>query len=562
LSAFATCGDGFFDIVLEGAKLDAITISDVYLTNGPRYFQQDSIAAMTMVPYIETSTLSEALIVISGDSCFVTAVSERRGIVPNNTKVKGSPHTLIELRSLNCFVSASSYVWRRSPTTRSVRDVVQFSSGDWNCRWETDLGWKVHSITEWSFRRTPEAGRHILVAVAVGRPTRFDEFAPPGSMRGRLHLLSAPTVGGAGHTNVVHTRLFDAPVTAIATYGDTDLVLCSGTKVYFLEHDTTTSKLVFCMGHLHVAKALTDYIYRFNEICHFVMHSPGIRVTTAPPHIHITTERDSTLTLQLVNSSTEPNSRMLCNVARGDGARQSTSHTTINVSRDDHTTLSFNLTSALGGDLVGLRVPDPSQPPRVATHDTLFTAKLFRSVMRIVEANVRPPWKPVRKTSGVLKDDLVGITLDGTVLGFAILDERTTHRLRWVQRLCQRHPDIGPFIYTKPPTFTQNGSTKAVPVVLPPPGFETPSGHAGPSNGEVVRRSRGHRPSDMHVDGDFLVRLLAKDGVKLLNSILDTEAQKTIHDPISSWVRDNLEAQKAEVENLIAEATAAVDRWW
>ena len=279
-----------------------------------------------------------------------------------------------------------------------------------------------------------------------------------------------------------------------------------------------------------------------------------MRVTTAPPHIHITTERDSTLTLQLIDSSNEPDSRMLRNVARGDGARQSISHTTIDIPHGDNATLSFNLTSTLGGDLVGLRIPDPSQPPRVAAHDTLFTANLFRSIMRIVEAKVRPPWKPVRRTSGVLKDDLVGITLDGTVYGFAILDERTANRLRWVQRLCQRNPDISPFTYTRLPTFTQNGSAKAVPVVLPPPGFERPS--------DIARRPKRHRPSDMHVNGDFLVRLLAKDGVQLLNEILDTEATKEIHDPISSWVRDNLEAQKAEVEDLITEATAAVDRWW
>jgi hypothetical protein len=308
--------------------------------------------------------------------------------------------------------------------------------------------------------------------------------------------------------------------------------------------------------------ASADCISRFDEVCHFVMHSPGMRVTTSPPHIHITTERDSTLTLQLVSNPSEPDSRMLCNVARGDGARLSTSHTTIDMSRDDRTTSSFNLTSTLGGELVGLRIPDPSQPPRVATHDTLFTAELSRSVMRIVEAKVRPPWKSVRQTSGVLKDDLVGITLDGTLYGFAILDERTTHRLRWVQRLCQRNPDIAPYIYNKLPTVTQNGSTRAIPIVLPPPGFETLAITAGSSSGETVRRSRRHRPSDMHVDGDFLVRLLAKDGVKQLHSILDTEAQKKIHDPISSWIRDNLEAQKAEVETLIAEATAAVDRWW
>jgi hypothetical protein len=292
------------------------------------------------------------------------------------------------------------------------------------------------------------------------------------------------------------------------------------------------------------------------------MHSPGIRVTTAPPHIHITTERDSTLTLQLVLNANDLNSKMLRNVARGDGARQSTSHTTIDISHDDNTKMSFNLTSTLSGDLVGLRVPDPSQPPRVATHDTLFAAKLFRSVMRVVEAKVRPPWKPVRKTPAVLEDDLVGITLDGTILGLAILDEKTTHRLRWVQRLCQRNPDIAPFTFSTLPMFTQSGSTKAVPVVLPPHGFETSSDSIPTTSENMTRRSRRHRPSDMHVNGDFLVRLLAEDGVALLNSILDTEAEKEVHDPISSWVRDNLEAQKAEVESLIAEATAAVDRWW
>lgn len=308
--------------------------------------------------------------------------------------------------------------------------------------------------------------------------------------------------------------------------------------------------------------ALTDRISRFDEVCNFVMHSPGIRVTTAPPHIHITTERDSTLTLQLVDNPSNPNSKLLRNVARGDGARQSTSHTTIDILHADHTTSSFNLTSTLNGELVGLRVPDPNQPPRIATHDTLFTAKLCRSVMRIVEARVRPPWKPVHRTSGVLKDDLVGITTDGTVYGFAILDEKTTNRLRWLQRLCQRNPDICPFTYSTPPTVTRNGYVKAVPVVLPPPSFENPADSGRDVGGAVLRTHGRHRPSDMHVDGDFLVRLLEQESVELLTSILDVEAKKKVHDPISSWVRDNLEAQKAEVETLIAEARAAVDRWW
>jgi len=233
---------------MNDAKLDAITISDVYLTDGPHHFQQDPVAAMTMVPYVETSTLSEALFVISGDCCFVTAVSGRQGIVPSNSKVHGSPHTLIDLRSLNRFVSASSYVWKRSSTTRAVKDVVQFSSGDWNCSWETDIGWKVHSMIEWSFRRTPDATqRHVLVAVAVGRATRLGEAASSKSTNGRMYLLRPPAVGGKADKCVLHVKEFETPVTAMATYGETGLVLCSGEKVYFSEYDIETSKLVFCM---------------------------------------------------------------------------------------------------------------------------------------------------------------------------------------------------------------------------------------------------------------------------------------------------------------------------
>lgn len=230
---------------MEDANLDAITISDVYLTDGPRHFQQDSVAAMTTVPYIETSTLSDAVLVVSGNCCFVTAVSERQGIVPNNIKVLGSPHTLIELRSSNRFVSASSYVWKRSSTTRAVRDVVQFISGDWNCSWETDIGWKVHSMTEWSFRRTPDAAqRHVLVAVAVGRATQPAQTASSKAMNGRMYLLRPPSVGAGREVPLLHVKEFEAPVTAMTTYGDTGLVLCSGRKVHFLEYDIGTSKLV------------------------------------------------------------------------------------------------------------------------------------------------------------------------------------------------------------------------------------------------------------------------------------------------------------------------------
>ncbi|KAI5235705.1 hypothetical protein E4T43_09091 [Aureobasidium subglaciale] len=537
-SAIATCGDGLFSISLKGTRTDSLSISDIYLTDKERGFQQEAVAALSLVPYAETSTISEALLVFSNDTCYVTSRFRRRGVVPRNIKARGSPHTLIECKQSNCFVSAASYGWLRSPTTRAVRDVVQFSSGDWSCTYEMDIGFKVYAMAEWSVKR------HVVIVLAAGRLSQPQHDIAPRSDNGRLYLLQSPTVGESDHVAVLlKPSLFDSPVTAVATYGETGIVACSGTKVYFLEYDTQAPK------------------FRLKEICNFVMHSPGVRVTTSPPHIHVTTELDSTLTLQLVASPTEPYSRRLHNVARGDGARMSSSHTTINVTDGDDVTSSFNLTSTMNCELVGLQIPDPNRPPAIATHDTLFTAKLTRSVMRVVEANVRPPWKPA-KAKGVLKDDLVGIATDGTIYGFAILDERTTNRLRWVQKLCQRNAEICPFTFGKPQTFTQNGSTKQIPVMLPPPGFDTASDIDMFANENTARRSRRYRPSDMHVDGDFLVRLLAQDGVELLTLILDIEAAKETHDAISTWVRDNLESQKREVEALIREAAAVIDRWW
>jgi hypothetical protein len=290
------------------------------------------------------------------------------------------------------------------------------------------------------------------------------------------------------------------------------------------------------------------------------MNSPAKHITTSAPHVHITTQRDSTLTLQLVEDPAN-NKRRFHNVARGDGARLSTSHLTVAITHANTTTSSFNLTSTLTGDLVGLRIPDPNHPPTIATHHTLFTAKLPRSVMRITEAKVRPPWKPTNAV-GVLKDDLVGITTDGTIYGFAVLDARMAHRLRWVQRLCQRNPDICPFGFIGPEPMMTNGTSREMPVSLPPLGFEHfPSSSSSPADAQQVRRTTRHRPADMHVNGDFLQRLLERGGAELLDRILELEAAKDT-DAVSDWVRENLEAHRAEVDVLIAEITAVLDRWW
>ena len=54
-------------------------------------------------------------------------------------------------------------------------------------------------------------------------------------------------------------KQYDSPVTAIATYSDTDIVACSSSKVYFLHYDTETSRCVLCM-FMSWAAQLTVYL--------------------------------------------------------------------------------------------------------------------------------------------------------------------------------------------------------------------------------------------------------------------------------------------------------------
>ena len=89
LSAFAACGDDAFKVDLKGAGLMSLHISDLYMTDVEptnRYFNQEEVTSFSMVPDVDWSPLSGALLILSANACFVTAVSHDRKI--NHSKVE------------------------------------------------------------------------------------------------------------------------------------------------------------------------------------------------------------------------------------------------------------------------------------------------------------------------------------------------------------------------------------------------------------------------------------------------------------------------------------------
>lgn len=152
---------------------------------------------------------------------------------------------------------------------------------------------------------------------------------------------------------------------------------------------------------------------------------------------------------------------------------------------------------------------------------------------------------------GVLEDRLIGVAVDGTITGLALLEPATAHRLRWVQRLCERSKAICPWSprHMNDDFEGESDHDHDLDTVLPPLGF-----------GDENRGGRRILPEEMHIDGDILLRLLHRGGADILRQMLQEEA--TRRDRLADWVRANLESQLGMVEALIQEVKRTLDRWY
>lgn len=88
-----------------------------------------------------------------------------------------------------------------------------------------------------------------------------------------------------------------------------------------------------------------------------------------------------------------------------------------------------------GCNVTGLLHP-PQRMNKSDTH-TLFEASLPRTVTRLHQANIRPPWRRPYSgaPAGILCDDLVGSCTDGTIYSFSVLSDSAFILLKLIQNL-------------------------------------------------------------------------------------------------------------------------------
>lgn len=297
-------------------------------------------------------------------------------------------------------------------------------------------------------------------------------------------------------------------------------------------------------------------------MCKYKFTSPGVQITTAPPLIHVTTVNDSLITLHL----TDPPVTGLANatssgchfrpIGMDSKYHKGIHHLTLTMPPSTNLLsstaiiqpITLNIMSTRDCKLLGYASPSSTTRTHTNAVNTLFSATLSRSQIRIRKANIRPPWKPAH-VPGVLEDCLLGVAVDGTITGLALLDPALTHRLRWVQRLCERSKTVCPWLPRHMNNAFEGEMDKDVNLVVPPLGF-----------GDERSDARRVRPEDMHIDGDVLLRLLQRGGAELLKQMMLEETGRK--DRVAEWVRQNLDSQLCMAEELIEEVRKTLDRWY
>lgn len=169
------------------------------------------------------------------------------------------------------------------------------------------------------------------------------------------------------------------------------------------------------------------------------------------------------------------------------------------------------VTDKTSASITGIYHP-PERTYKNAT-DTFFEACLPRTVIRLQQGDIRPPWRRPAKASksaaGVLTDDIIGACSDGTIYTFSILSEPARHLLRFLQNLIEEKERRDP-ANQDTPISPRSGAIADVLM----------NGTEG-NQGEKIRamdidprqKERGPGgPRHKHIDGDLLGRWLNECG--------------------------------------------------
>ncbi|KAF2818877.1 hypothetical protein CC86DRAFT_413530 [Ophiobolus disseminans] len=524
-SAFVSCGRDFCRVRCSGKAPFLLDIDSIWFTKRtqPDYLQSP-ITATCQLPHVDYSNtigrnLGGLLFTVAGDQFLFSQVDSDTHIpsdlsalpeddcraVPRKLVVGSKPTSVMYLDRAHKMVTATMQAKEeRAPphgyrvlhssiklvTTADEKSADEPETKQENepaaanklvaAEYELKHGERVYSITEWEYH-DHRGKKYDLLIVGTGVP------GSTGKETGRRLIINPGRQGSK--LQLQKESSFSHPVYYSTAYNNDRSVSAIGKKLAFD---------IFEQGAL-TRHATTE------------LPSPAIHITVRAPFVYVSTLQHSHHCFEIIEYEQDGKTHYeFEKVFQDSHDRNCSSHLVLNI----NTAASTQDTVILVTDKKSASITALYHPPertQMNATTTLFEACLPRTVTRLQQGSIRPPWRRSAHSpnppTGIFNDNIIGLCSDGTIYTFSLLSQPARHLLRFLQNLIeekQRRDPAKKDIPVRTGTLTHILMNNAE-------GDQDDGIRAAAVDPRTRERGVGGKRNG-HVDGDALRRWVAVDG--------------------------------------------------
>lgn len=391
------------------------------------------------------------LLLVSGSQLLLTAFSTQEKAIPRFLPIKGTPSRLLYSSTLDLlivgavvdgvttlrFIDQNTGEDLSTPCDEKTKELVPYIQG---------LGRpdeRISHLLEWPYSKNGKTWHFVIVATSAGRlliVSATPEKRSPQMGNGVTNGNSIDSMSVIRPRIQFFTRYkfrSDEPIYSVVGYPD-GLIWGSGKYLYCDALDLREKKFRRMAGH--------------------ELPSPAFNLGYENGIIYAMTSAHSLELVKLVIG--DDGEAEFVHTHADQVCRDSFHHTAI----EGFTDRPIHLLSDKHCSLAGLW---PTHNTRADTLDTLFEAELPHSILKLRSAKCRPVWDAIWRTDlpniqpGVAAQDpiitlgrtlksvpeILGLSIDGSLSQFTILETRTWRFLRFIIDLGIRSPQVCEFTY-------------------------------------------------------------------------------------------------------------------
>ena len=267
-------------------------------------------------------------------------------------------------------------------------------------------GEKILGLLDW-FPKHGQTSRNFLVVHTL-RQNRY-----PKKDDGRILLYRLTHHEGIIKTDFeqgIGDEDCPGPVFALAPYGNSSLVYCSGEVLNLRRLDMSST------------------VEKWEDLMRYNLQSQARSISTQEPYIYIVTQDQSLQILRVRDGKIIP-------ISTDKAARNGLNHVQIR----EHSLL---MVSDEAQNVVGLQ---HSANVRLDNSiETIFQASLPRAIVHFHHGPMQPPWYNRRSDN---PKATIGCSLDGSFYQFEIINNAQWRLLRIIQDIAQRNQILSPFTF-------------------------------------------------------------------------------------------------------------------